>query len=138
VAFTDAQERDIRKYMGVPFGFYDLNSRLESMMDMVGANATDSAQIIEWLDRLTEIDEALTSSESSGSASTYGAIKKVDDVEFFEPSDGADASESSIALVEQGRVLIGRIARAFGVSDYLPIGDYFAAIKRTGFVIPLG
>lgn len=139
MAFSDEQKRDIRKYLGVPFGFYDLNSRLESMMNMVGDNATDQEQIEEWLERLTEIDEELTSSESSGSTATYGALKKVDEVEFHPPTDGETTSAgSSIALVEQGRVLIARLARAFGVSDYLPIGDYFAGFKRVGFVIPLG
>lgn len=138
MAFTDEQRRDIRKCLGVPFGFYNLNTRLESMMDLVGNNATSSEQIVEWLDRLTEIDESLTSSESSGTTATYGAIRKVDEVEFFEPKDGSDASASTITLVEQGRVLIARIARALGVSDFLPHGDYFAGIRRAGFVIPLG
>lgn len=138
MAFSDEQKRDIRKYLGVPFGFYDLNSRLESMMDLVGANATDQAQVEEWLDRLVEIDSSLTSSSSSSTTATYGPLKQVDEVQFYEPSDDSSASASSIALVEQGRVIIARLTRALGVSDALPIGDYFSGFKRAGFVIPLG
>lgn len=137
MAFTDEQRRDIRKYLGVPFGFYDLNSRLESMMDLVGSNPTDQAQVEEWLDRLAEIDASLTSSESSSTTATYGALKKVDgDVEFYEPT--GNSAESSLSLVEQGRTLIGRLARVFGVSDHLPIADYFTAARPAGFTIPLG
>jgi hypothetical protein len=139
VAFSAEQEKDIRKYMGVSFGFYDLNHRLESMMDLVGENATDKAQIETWLTRLAAIDTSLTGAGSSGSVATYGALKKVDEIEFYEPSDESGSSSSdSISLVDQGRTLIGRIARALGVSDYLPIGDYFGSRRPMGFTISLG
>lgn len=138
MAFTDTQKRDIRKYLGVPFGFYDLTTRLESMMDLVGTNATDEAEIVAWLTRLDEIDTALTGSGSSTTTVSYGAIKKVDEVEFFEPSDSSSSGSSTIAIVEQGRVLISRIARALGVSDVLPLGDYFGSQQPMGFTIPLG
>jgi len=138
MAFTAEQEKDIRKYMGVPFGFYELNHRLESMMDLVGTSLTDKAQIEEWLTRLTAIDSSLTGSSSS--AATYGALKKVDEVEFFSPTDSGEASTSTLTLVQQGRVLIGRIAAALGVSDYLPYRnfDYFGSRRSSGFLIPLG
>lgn len=138
MAFSAEQEKDIRKYMGVPFGFYDLSHRLESMMDLVGENATDKAQIETWLTRLAAIDTALTGAGASGSTATYGALKKVDEVEFYEPSDESGSSSDSISLVDQGRTLIGRIARALGVSDYLPIGDYFGSRRPTGFTLSLG
>lgn len=139
MAFSAEQEKDIRKYMGVSFGFYDLNHRLESMMDLVGENATDKAQIETWLTRLAVIDTTLTGASSSGSSATYGSLKKVDEVEFYPVSEDSDSSSSgTISLVEQGRTLIGRIARALGVSDYLPIGDYFGSRRPTGFTISLG
>lgn len=137
MAFNDEQKRDIRKYLGVAFGFYDLNSRLESMMNLVGSNDTDQAQIVEWLDRLAEIDEQLTTGSASGTTATYGPLRRVDDVEFHPPdSDGDDAS--SLGVVDQGRVLIARLARAMGVSDYLPASDYFSGTRRSGFVIRQG
>ncbi len=133
--FTEAQKKDVRKYLGVPFGFYDLNSRLESMFGLVGENATDTAQIVDWLDRLAEIDDSLTG--SAASFSTQGSLKKVDEVEFY-PISEFELGSTALTLVAQGRVLIGRIARALGVSDYLPIGDYFGSRRPSGFVIPLG
>jgi hypothetical protein len=138
VAFSAEQERDIRKYMGVSFGFYDLNHRLESMMDLVGEDATAKAQVETWLTRLTAIDTALTGASSSGSTAVYGALKRLDEIEFHPPGESDSTSSGSISLVEQGRTLIGRIARALGVSDYLPIGDYFGSRRPTGFTISLG
>lgn len=132
MAFTDAQKMAIRKYLGVPFGFYNLTTRLESMMNLVGDNATDSAQVIAWITRLDAIDAALTGASATSTA-TYGALKKVDEVEFYEPSDGASSAAGSIGLVDQGRTLIGRIARALGVSDVLPHEDYFSAGRSIGF-----
>ena len=138
MAFTEANKKDIRKYLGVPFGFYTLTSRLESMMNLVGQNATDQAEIEGWLTRLGEIDTALLGSGSSTTTATYGALKKVDEVEFYEPTDDSSTGASTIALVEQGRVLIHRIARALGVSDVLPHGDYFGSNQPMGFTLPLG
>ena len=121
--------------MGVSFGFYDLNHRLESMMDLVGTNATDQAEIVGWLDRLAEIDDSLTGSAATTTAN--GSLKKVDEIEFH-PLNELQIGSAALTLVAQGRVLILRIARALGVSDYLPIGDYFGARRSSGFVIPLG
>lgn len=139
MALSEANKRNIRKYLGVPFGFYYLNHRLEGMMDLVGQTAGDQAQIEAWLTRLDEIDTALTASGSSSTPATYGALKKVDEVEFYAPTDsGSGSGSSSIALVDQGRTLIGRITRALGVSDFLPHEDYFSAKKSSSFQIPLG
>jgi hypothetical protein len=148
MAFTSAQKRDIRKYLGVPFGFYDLNTRLESVMDLVGSNATDQAEVDEWLLRLTEIDDALVGVSGTGSGSggtttaTFGALKRVDEIEFHPPSDsdsgGGGGEATSLTLIQQGRALIDRLARAFGVSDYLPVGDYFGTRRPIGFSMPLG
>jgi hypothetical protein len=139
VPFSAGQEHDIRKYMGVSFGFYDLNHRLESMMDLVGDDATAKAQIETWLARLAVIDTTLTGAAASGTSATYGALKKLDEIEFYEPSDDSGNSDAdTISLVSQGRTLIARIARALGVADYLPIGDYFGSSRPTGFTISLG
>jgi hypothetical protein len=124
--------------MGVSFGFYDLNHRLESMMSLVGENTEDKAQIVTWLGQLSEVDDALTGSTATNSSATYGALKKVDEVEFYAPADGSSNSSGTLSRVEQGRALIGRIARALGVSDYLPQGDYFGSRRPMGFTIPLG
>lgn len=138
MAFTDAQKRDIRKYLGAPFGFYDLHTRLESMMDVIGASATDQAEVDEWLTRLGEIDDALTGSGSSTTTATYGALAQVDEVKFHPPTDGTSGSGNAIALVDQGRVLIDRIARALGVADEFPVGDYFGTRRPLTMAYGLG
>jgi hypothetical protein len=137
VAFTAVQKRDIRKYMGVSFGFYDLNHRLESMMNLVGSDATDQAQIDTWLTELTALEAAIAAGTSASSA-TYGALRKVDEVEFFSPEESGGSAGTSTSAADRGTVLIQRIARALGVSDYLPIGNYFKATVRSGFMISLG
>lgn len=139
MAFTAAQKIAIRSYMGVAFGFYEISSRLESMMDLVGTDATAQAQIEAWLDRLQLVDESLTGDAASAVSATYGSIKKVDEVEFYPAAtDGSATATTTMPLVTQGRTLIGRIARALGVSDFLPIGDYFGSRRPMGFTIPMG
>ncbi len=139
MAFTDAQKRDIRKYLGVPFGFYTFTSRLESMMNLVGDNATDKAEIDGWLTELAALDAAIaTAASGSASSATYGALKKADEVEFYSPKDSVGAVTTSISATERGRTLIARLARAFGVSDCLPICDYFSRASSAGAPIQLG
>lgn len=138
MAFTAAQKRDIRKYLGAPFGFYDLHTRLESMMDVIGANSTDQSEVDTWLTRLTAIDTALTGSSSSGSSFTYGSLKKADETEFYPLGEGESSGSSGIALVDQGRVLIDRLARALGVADEFPQGDYFGTRRPLTAAYGLG
>lgn len=139
MAFTDEQKKDIRKYLGVPFGYYDLNTRLESMMNTVGANPTDEAQIVLWLDRLAVIDAALTGTAAGTASVTYGPLKKVDENEFYEPSDSASSGgHNTIGLVEQGHAFIARISRSLGMADVLPYGDYFGGTVGFGFQVQLG
>lgn len=135
MAFTAEQKRDIRKYLGAPMGFYDKNTRLESMMDLVGATSTDQAEVETWLTRLATIDVALTGSNST--TISYGPLKQVDEIQFYQPQDASDDG-GSIGLISQGRVLIDRLARAFGVDDYLPSGDYFGAKRPMSFSYQLG
>lgn len=135
MAFTAEQIKDIRKYMGVPFGFYELTHRLEAMIVLIGTSATDQAQIEVWLTRLAAIDTALTGSDATAD---YGFLKKVDEVEFYNAEDAASVGALPLTLVAQGRTLIDRIARAMGISDYLPIGDYFGSRRPSGFTISLG
>lgn len=138
MAFTAAQKRDIRQYLGVPFGFYDLNTRLESMIDLVGGNATDQATVDAWLVRLAAIDEELTGSDASSSTASYGTLKKVDEIEFYPVTSDTDASTTALSSIEQGRVLIARLARALGMADVLPYGDYFSQKSPMGFTLALG
>lgn len=135
MAFSAVQKRDIRKYLGVAFGFYDLNTRLESMMDRIGSVAEDQAQVEAWLTELNAIETGQAST-SSTAAATYGSLKKVDEVEFYQAEDGE--SSSTLSPIDRGRALIDRIARSFGVDDYLPNGDYFSSMQRVTRFVALG
>lgn len=134
MAFTDTQKRDIRKYLGVPFGFYYLNHRLESGMGMIGENATDSAEIVAILTELATIDAALATAGTSANAT--GLLKQVDEVQFYDGQQSA--GYIAPGALQRGRTLIARLARDFGCSDYLPIGDYFSAARSGGFEMELG
>jgi len=136
VAFTSVQKRDIRKYLGAPFGFYDLNTRLESMMDTVGANNDDQTEVGLWLTELATIDTALSTTATSASY-THGPLKAVDEVEFYNVAGGEDSSDR-IGAVDRGRILILRIARALGVDDVLPYGDYFGTSRGQLGALRLG
>ena len=136
MALTAAQKKDVRKYLGVAFGFFDKNTRLESMLDKVGTDATDQAELALWLSELTLIDTALATTATSGSYS-YGPLKKVDEVEFYD-SAGSSGSESRVSAIARGRMLIKRIARALGVDDHLPNGDYFGDTRDLSVALRLG
>jgi hypothetical protein len=139
MAFTTAQKAAIRSYMMTSETYPYLHHRLEGAMDVVGDDVDASALVSGWLTRLAEIDTALTGSSSSGSTATYGPLKKVDEVEFYNVTDSNSSSgASSIALVDQGRTLIHRIAATLGVSDFLPRGDYFGAASCGSFALNQG
>lgn len=106
-------------------------------MDLVGQTAIDQAEIVTWLTRLDAIDDALTGASATSTAIT-GSLKQVDEVHFYPVTGEESSSSGSLTLISQGRVLIGRIARALGVSDYLPIGDYFGDRRSPGYLVPLG
>jgi hypothetical protein len=135
VAFTAAQKRDIRKYLGVPFGFYDLNTRLESMINKVGADPTDEAEVTAWLAELAVIDETVAS--DGATSHTHGALKKVDEVEFH-PITADSAVAVSVGAIDRGRMIIKRLARALGVDDVLPNGDYFSGAPSRSVLMRLG
>lgn len=125
MAFTAAQKTDIRKYLGVTHGHFDESHRLESMMDRIGLNDPEAETMIAgWLAELTNIDTSMTKSATSSTVD-FGALKKVDEVEFHAPSKSS--AETTVSTVDRGRMLIMRLARALGVSDFLPHGDYFGA-----------
>lgn len=133
--FTAAQKLDIRTYLGAPSVYPDFQHRLEGAMDAVGGDADALAKVAGWLTRLAAIDTALTG--SAASTYSYGNLKQVDEVEFYDVSESSDAN--SIGLVNQGRVLIGRIARVLGVADFLPGDfDYFGESRSASFALPLG
>lgn len=131
--FTSAEKRSIRSYLGYSGGFRDRGVRLESMMDVVGAQTDEAAYARDLLTKIAAIDTAIISGGSSSSA-TYGAIKKVDEIEFH-PVTGDSASTSTLSGEDLGEVLIERLRALFDV----PLnGKYFRSGFSNTFPIALG
>lgn len=131
MAFTDTQKDQIRQYLGYPAAFRDQNYQLESMMDTVGANAIEQASVEAILTELATIDTALASSGSS--TASYGALKQVDEVQFYDISDAS--STGTVDTLARGKMLIARLARRFGIQ---PLADYFSAETPMLFAFNLG
>lgn len=112
MAFTDAQKVSIRRYLGYPLGFYDLNYRLESMMDKVGASAVEQAAVETILAELVTVDAAIAT--AGASASSAGSLKAiVGDVEWYNTT--TESNTSSIDALGRGKMLIERLRQSFGV-----------------------
>ena len=139
MAFTARQKQDIRNVMGAAAVYVDMQHRLEGAMDVIGGNAESAADVIEWLTRISAIDDALIILAGSSAGATYGTLKKVDEVEFYPITKESNvATIASIGMQDQGRILIMRIARILGVSDFLPCGDYFGKARRATSELALG
>jgi hypothetical protein len=111
MAFSAAQKISIRRYLGYPLGFYDLNTRLESMMDKVGGSVDEQAAVVTILAELVTVDAALA---SSGSTSTStGGIKKLDEIEFYDVT--TETVSASVDAHTRGKMLIERLRQCFGV-----------------------
>lgn len=121
MAFTDAQKVSIRRYLGHPLGYYDLNYRLESMMDKVGSSAVEQAAVETILAELVTVDVALA---SSGSTSTVtGALSKLDEIEWHPPT--TETISANVDAMSRGKMLVRRLAQAFGGQQMIR-ENYFA------------
>lgn len=109
MAFTTAQKIKIRKYLGYPQVFEGDNYRLEGALTVIGADADKQAYVVGLLDELDTLDAAIAA-EGSSSAS-YGAIKRADEVEFYEPS----ADSSAVDTMRRASMVAGRLSQALGV-----------------------
>ncbi|HEU4544362.1 MAG TPA: hypothetical protein VFR23_24740 [Jiangellaceae bacterium] len=134
MAFTAAQKVSIRTYLCFPLGFYDLNTRLESMMDTVGGDANAQTHVEGLLTKLAAVETAIQSTGSS--SSTQGALKAITgDVEWYEPSESGG---STVSAHNYGKILINRLAACFGFrTDELP-ANFFAAASSAGNEMALG
>lgn len=138
MAFTASEKRQIRSFLGYSGGFRDRGVRLESMMDVVGSQAEESAYARELLDQIAEVDEALNDTGTSAtSTATYGALKKVDEVEFWPVTEtsGASSAASTIVGRDWGEILIERLRALMGVELG---GRYFRKTRMSNGVFDLG
>ena len=134
MAFTATQKDTIRQYLGFAAGFYDLNTRFESMLDTIGSDSVAQTSVEAILTKLATVETAIASSGSS--TSTTGALKEITgDVAWYPPEDSGG---SSIAAPEYGRALLNRLAeRFFGQGHGLPL-NYFSGATGGGGEMLLG
>lgn len=112
--FTSSEKRQVRTYLGYSGGFRDLNYRLESMFEVIGDDVDALAYARELLVAIDAVDDAIASSGTSGSSAEYGAVKKVDEIEFHDIKDGSSGT-STLSGRKYGEVLIERLRTLFGV-----------------------
>lgn len=128
MAFTSSEKRQIRSYLGYSGGYRDRGIALESMMDVVGEQVDEAAYARELLAGIDEIDQSLADS-GSGASATYGALKKVDEIEFYDTKLGTTAT-TTLTGVKYGEVLIERLRALFGVEL---AGRYFRSRASNTF-----
>ena len=131
MAFTEAQKVSIRRYLGYPLGWYDLNTRLESMIDKVGSNAVEQAAVETILTELATIDGVLAT--AGATAQTMGSLAQVDEVRWHEITE--ESKGVPVDALSRGKNLIERLRQCFGV----PLaGRYFGTAPPYDGQIALG
>jgi hypothetical protein len=131
MAFSDAQKVSIRRYLGYPLGYYQLNTALESMMDKIGAIAVEQAAVETILTELVTVDTALAASGST--TSTMGGLKKVDEIEWYDTT--TQSTSAVVDALARGKMLVERLRQCFGV----PLcGRYFASAPPRDSEMALG
>lgn len=120
--FTDLEKTKIRLYLGYANLWRYKDTRLESCLDD-GAMDDDALTVIRGiLTNLATIDTAVFSSGSGSAGGARGALKRVDEIEFYDVKSGSIINASSLTPVQKGSLLINQLSLIFGVPFY---GDYY-------------
>jgi hypothetical protein len=132
MAFTETQKVSIRRYLGRPLGFYDLDPQLEGMMDKVGGSAVEQTAVETILTELVTIDAVIAT--AGASASSTGSLKAITgDVEWYNTT--TESNGASVDAMGRGKMLIERLRQSFGVELY---GRYFGTSAPNTGEISLG
>ncbi len=141
--FSSEEKRKIRSYLGYSGGFRDRGIRLESMMEVVGAQPDEYDYALTLLDQIEAVDTAMNSAGASSTStiSGTGALKSVDEISWYSPAEsvvnGTVVSSQSTAIVgrDWGEILIERLRALFGVDL---AGHYFRKASRCSVPFRLG
>ncbi len=131
MAFSDTEADNIRKYLGYAAGYYQYNTPLEGMIVKVGANTVEKASVVSILTELATVDTVLA--DSGATASMSGALKRVDDAEFYNVE--SSSSVGGLGALKRGRMLVERLRQRFAVDL---AGDYFASYQSPPSMLSLG
>lgn len=135
--FTDAQRDQIMRYLGYPAlaagtryaGYYPIYSQI----DLVGGDPVTQAPVEAILAELVTVDVAIAAGGSAAGAGTYGALKKVDEVEFYSAKDSLLQSSDVITAMKRAHMLVRRLAQRMGGEKFI-LADYFATGSAAGDV----
>lgn len=111
--FTQAEETQIRLYLGYPQIYQDLYSHVQDSIDLVGANEAASEKVSTILQRLELVDTAL----DEGAVDTAGIQELIGDLSYFEQGSIKD-------LRTIGKGLVTKLSIIMGVQTK---GDYFGS-----------
>lgn len=132
--FNATQKDQIRQYLGFAAGFYDLNTRLESMMDTVGADSVAQASVEAIMAKIVLVEAAVASGGTSSSAT--GSLKEIiGDVSWYSTEESGGAVTTAR---DYGNILINRLAARFGFTRQELPSDYFGEGGWRGGEMALG
>ena len=133
MAFTNAERVKIRQLIGFPSVLLDRNSRLESAMDLIGADVDGAAAARAIMVNAATTDAALLVAQGDA------GLKRAEDLEWYQ-------SEEFRSLSSEGRRYCSQLSMLFGVplvGDYYGTGgyrgdDWAGSSFQYGGAIPLG
>ncbi len=141
MAFTTSEDAQIRQTLGYPNSWRYKDPRLESQIEVVGADVDASAMVLALLVKVAAVQATIGSTSL-----TVAGIKKADEVEFFGGS--SQAGNGQLGTVRAiGRQLCSQLSILMGVPLYGDIfgeggypGDQFMSAQNQygGGVFPLG
>lgn len=126
--FTELEKMKFRRYLGYSAGYKDWNIALESMMDVVANQTEAAAYARELLISIADVDTSLAVT-GGGSSATYGAVKSVDEISFYDVKNGSSGN-ATLSGVAYGDMLIERLRSLFGVEL---AGRYFHSGATNSF-----
>lgn len=119
MAFTTTERVQIRRYMGASALYQNLDTRLESAIDAIEADATQETEVRgTLLAELILIDAAIKKARSAAIASAADGVS-------------VDAYRGVIMLCREGRMYAQRLARILGFDE--PRGDAFGTTGGGAF-----
>lgn len=130
MAFSATQRAQIYQYLG--YDAIGLDATLETKI--TGVESSGSAAEATVAGILTQITAVETSLSSSGASAARGALKRADDIEFYDTKSETSVFQAGLALtpLQYGRLLVSRLAVRLELDpDALP-SDYFGRAPRYG------
>lgn len=122
MAFTETQKVQLRKWLGYPALHRQVNTWLESAIDVVGGMPESQLEVEAILAKLATVDPSIDDSMTSA------GLKRAEDLEWYQ----GGAVMTGVARV--GQMYCQRLSTIFAI----PLGDDAFGQAPSGGPIPLG